>query len=83
MVSFLAFFKFCVGQSQQNFELRSVTHIDKGEEAASTYGEWIFYTGFLAVSTVQNFALRSVTHTDKGKVAAIMSGGCWRCLYFL
>ena len=35
---------FCVGQSRQNFELRSVTHIDKGEEAAITYGE---FSGFL------------------------------------
>ncbi|KAF5833829.1 hypothetical protein DUNSADRAFT_9738 [Dunaliella salina] len=30
---------FCVGQSRQNFELRSVVHIDKGVEAAISYGE--------------------------------------------
>jgi len=30
---------FCVGQSRQNFELRSVVHIGKGVEAAISYGE--------------------------------------------
>ena len=30
---------FCVGQSRQNFELRSVVHIEQGEEALISYGE--------------------------------------------